>query len=256
MKLAITVPTYNEADNLKKLIPSIYKNLKSYPNLTCTVFIVDDNSPDGTADVAEKLGLKYKNDTFQVKVLRRKKKEGLGKAYIYALHHILSEKFDFILQMDADLSHDPKYIPAFLDATKAFDFVVGSRYMKGGATPDWSWKRKSQSRGGNLYARLFLGSRITDYTGGYNLYSSVLLRKLDIKNIQSSGYGFLIELKYMALQHCRGVVQIPIIFMDRQSGAPKIPRGTLIENLLLVPKIRFNQAKYIPDSRTRITKIT
>jgi dolichol-phosphate mannosyltransferase len=255
VKLAIAVPTYNEAANLKKLIPAISKSLKTYPNLTCTLFIVDDNSPDGTAEVADELEEHYKSPSFKMTVLRRKRKDGLGKAYIYAFNKILSMKFDYIVQMDADLSHDPKYLPVFLDATKHADFVVGSRYIQGGKTPDWSLRRKLLSQGGNLYTRLFLGSRIADYTGGYNLYSAALLHKLDSKKLQSSGYGFLIELKYMALQQCHGVVQVPIVFMDRKLGVPKIPRGTLIKNLLLVPKLRLNHAMDVFSDRTRITKI-
>jgi len=239
VKLAIAVPTYNEAANLKKLIPAIYRNLKSYPKLTCTLFIVDDNSPDGTAEVAEKLGLKYRTSSFHVKVLRRKTKEGLGKAYIYAFRHILNDKFDFILQMDADLSHDPKYLPAFLDAAKRVDFVVGSRYIKNGGTPDWQWYRKLLSRGGNLYTRLFLGSQITDYTGGYNLYSTSLLKRIDLNNLHAGGYGFLIELKYRALHNCQAVEQVAIVFMDRQHGSSKIPRNIIFKNLVLVPQLAF-----------------
>lgn len=238
MKLAIAVPTYNEAANLKKLIPAIHKYLKDYPNLSTTVFIVDDNSSDGTAEVAEKLGEKLKSKKFSVTVMHRANKEGLGKAYVYAFRKILQKKYDFILQMDADLSHDPKYLPAILDKTDIADFVVGSRYMKGGSTPDWSWNRKLQSRGGNWYSRLFLGSRITDYTGGYNLYSSDLLRTIDMDTLQASGYGFLIELKYKALQHCHGVEQVPIVFKDRQHGSSKIPKNTIIKNFLLVPQIK------------------
>lgn len=239
MKLAIAVPTYNEASNIKKLIPAIDKSLGSYPHLQCTVFIIDDNSPDGTADIAESLSDKLKSKSIKITVLRREKKEGLGRAYVYAFHKILTQQFDFILQMDADLSHDPKYLPKFLDATKEADFVVGSRYMKGGATPDWSWNRKLLSRGGNLYTRLFLGSRITDYTGGYNLYSSDLMRRIHLDSLQAGGYGFLIELKYRALQNCQRTVQVPIIFMDRTHGESKIPKSTLVKNLLLVLQIKF-----------------
>jgi dolichol-phosphate mannosyltransferase len=238
VKLAIAVPTYNEAANLKKLLPAIHKNVKDYPGLSTTVFIVDDNSPDGTAEVGKKLGKKLKSSKFTVTVMHRAKKEGLGKAYVYAFQEILKKKFDYVLQMDADLSHDPKYIPAMLDKTDLADFIVGSRYMKGGSTPDWSLSRKLQSRGGNWYSRIFLGSRITDYTGGYNLYSTELLRTINMETLQASGYGFLIELKYKALQHCHGVEQVPIVFKDRMHGTSKIPKNTIIKNFLLVPQIK------------------
>jgi dolichol-phosphate mannosyltransferase len=239
MKLAIAIPTYNEAVNVRKLLPAIKRHLENYPGLQCTVFIIDDSSPDGTAEVVTALSKEISDKKFNVRVLSRAKKEGLGKAYVFAFEQIIPEDFDYILQMDADLSHDPKYIPELLDQTKNADFVVGSRYMKGGSTPDWQWYRKLQSRGGNLYTRFFLGSKITDYTGGYNLYSSDLLKKIDLKTLQAGGYGFLIDLKHKALIHCESVVQIPIVFKDRQHGTSKIPRSTIIKNFLLVPKIRY-----------------
>lgn len=240
MKLAIAVPTYNEATNIKKLVPSLYKNLKNYPELSTTLFVVDDNSPDGTSKVATELSRKYKAKNFELVVLNRKKKEGLGKAYVYAFKHILKQKkYDYILQMDADLSHDPKYIPAMLDLTKEADFVVGSRYIPGGDTPDWTWNRKLLSNGGNLYTRIFLGNKIHDYTGGFNLYSADLLHSVDLGSLQAGGYGFLIELKYRALLHCKNSAEVPIIFMDRQHGISKIPRSTIFRNLLLVPQLVY-----------------
>lgn len=239
MKLAIAIPTYNEAANVRKLLPAIKKATADYPDLRCTVFVIDDNSPDGTADITEKLSAKLKTKDFSIRVIRRQAKNGLGRAYVFGFHHILKLDFDYVLQMDADLSHNPKYIPALLDAAKTADFVVGSRYIKGGATPDWSWNRKLLSRGGNLYTRLFLSSRITDYTGGYNLYATSLLERIDLDNLQAGGYGFLIELKYKALQNCNKVAQVPIIFMDRQYGNSKIPSNTLIKNMLLVPQIKI-----------------
>jgi dolichol-phosphate mannosyltransferase len=238
MKLAIAIPTYNEATNVKKLLPAIHKSLADYPKLDCTVFIIDDNSPDGTADIAETVGKKLKTKAFHVEVIRRKRKEGLGKAYVFAFHKLLERKFDYILQMDADLSHNPKYLPHFLDATQTADFVVGSRYVKGGDTPDWSWNRKLLSRGGNLYTRLMLGSQITDYTGGFNLFSVGLLHAVNLNNLQDAGYGFLIELKYRALQNSHGVVQVPIVFMDRAHGESKLPNNIIIKNLMLVAQIR------------------
>ena len=242
MKLAIAVPTYNEATNIKKLVPALYKNLKDYPKLACTLFIVDDNSPDGTSKIATELAEKYTAKNFKLIVLNRKKKEGLGKAYIYAFKHILKQKkYDYILQMDADLSHDPKYIPAMLDLSKDADFVVGSRYIPGGDTPDWTWDRKLLSNSGNIYTRIFLGNKIHDYTGGFNLYATSLLKTLNLDSLQAGGYGFLIELKYRALKHCHSVAEVPIVFMDRQHGNSKIPRNTIYKNLLLVPQLAYNR---------------
>lgn len=242
MKLAVAVPTYNEITNVKKLLPALKKNL-SKTDADCTVFVIDDNSPDGTASVAEKLGKELKTSKFKVVVLKRKKKEGLGKAYVFAFHKILEKDFDHILQMDADLSHNPKYLPEFLKAAEEADFVVGSRYIKGGSTPDWQIHRKLLSRGGNTYTRLMLSSKVSDYTGGFNLYSADLLRKVDLDSLQASGYGFLIELKYKALQKCSDVRQVPIVFMDRQHGSSKIPRGIIIKNLVLVAKLRTDKIR-------------
>jgi len=241
MKLAVAVPTYNELDNVKKLLPALSKYLKDYPDLTTTVWVIDDGSPDGTADAAEKIGKKLKSKNFEVQVMRRTKKEGLGKAYVYAFKKLLNEGYDFILQMDADLSHNPKYIPQFLDATKDFSFVIGSRYIKGGATPDWQWHRKLLSRGGNIYARALLSTKITDYTGGFNMFSGDLLQGLDLDTLQAAGYGFLIELKFRALQQAGGVYQVPIVFMDRTHGESKLPKGIIFKNLALVARMRFGR---------------
>jgi dolichol-phosphate mannosyltransferase len=238
MNLAIAIPTYNEAANVKKLLPKIKNSLKDYPSLHTTVFIIDDNSPDGTAEIVEHLEEKLKSNDFSIKVLRRKRKEGLGKAYVYAFNKIIKLDNDFVIQMDADLSHDPKYLTQFLDATKSADFVVGSRYIKGGATPDWTWNRKILSRGGNLYTRLMLGSQISDYTGGYNLFSTKLLKKINHKTLQAGGYGFLIELKYKAMKNCANLQQVPIVFIDRQHGDSKLPRGIILQNLSLVAKLK------------------
>lgn len=241
-KIAIATPTYNEAKNIQKLIPAVAIVCQKFPDLSFTLLVIDDNSPDGTADKAEAAAKKLKVKNFTVDVLRRKGKEGFGKAYVHGFDTLLAQKFDYIIQMDADLSHDPKYLKDFIEAAQnGADFVVASRYIKGGGTPDWGLHRKLLSRGGNLYTRLFLGSKITDYTGGYNMYSADLLRRIDTGSLQASGYGFLIELKYRALQHSKSHHQVPIVFMDRQHGTSKIPKSTLFKNLVLVPKIRSSK---------------
>lgn len=239
MNLAIAIPTYNEAKNINKLLPAIAKSIKDYPDLKTTVFIIDDNSPDGTSDISKRLSNRFRYPNFKIKVIDRAKKEGLGKAYIFGFKKIMAQNFDFILQMDADLSHDPMYLPQFIDATSNADLVVGSRYVKGGATPDWQWYRKLLSHGGNIYTRYLLSTRISDYTGGFNIFSTELLRKINIDSLQASGYGFLIELKYKALNESCNVVQIPIVFMDRRHGNSKIPRGIILNNLLLVLRLRM-----------------
>jgi dolichol-phosphate mannosyltransferase len=240
LKLALTIPTYNEAKNLELLLPSIKKVLKTAKDLQVTVFVIDDNSPDKTAAVADRLGRQLKSKNFSVKVINKPTKEGLGAAYIYGFKKILRQDFDFIMQMDADMSHNPVYIPKFIAATKKADLVIGSRYIEGGSAPDWGLLRKILSRGGNFYARLLLSRKITDYTGGFNLYSSGLLKSLNLGAIEAPGYGFLIQLKYRALKKCQAIKEVPIVFNDRQHGKSKIPKDTIIKNLLLVPLIRLS----------------
>ncbi|MHC2184663.1 dolichol-phosphate mannosyltransferase [Rathayibacter agropyri] len=240
--LAVVVPTYNEVANIATLLPRVALAASRNPDFHLTVAVVDDNSPDGTADRARSLAQEFGSDTFEVLVLSREKKEGLGAAYIWAFQHLLDAErpYDYLLQMDADLSHDPDYIDAFLREVRAgADFVVASRYIAGGGTPDWTLDRKLLSGGGNLYTRLFLGSRITDWTGGFNLFSADLLRTLQIETIRAAGYGFQIVLKFRALRQAKGVREIPIVFLDRTIGSSKIPGDTLLKNLLLVVAIRF-----------------
>lgn len=239
MKLAIAIPTYNEAANIGTLLESIHDQLRDISRLQTTVFIIDDNSPDGTADIVHNAAKTYKAKNFEIAVITRKVKDGLGRAYIFGFNKILQTKPDYIVQMDGDLSHNPIYLPQFVKAAKQHDLVVGSRYIAGGATPDWSLFRKSLSRSGNLYARLLLGNKIADYTGGFNMFSADLLRQIKPSSIESTGYGFLIDLKFRALRHAQSVHQIPIVFHDRYHGKSKLPKSTIIKNLFLVPLIKF-----------------
>ncbi len=241
-KLAIAVPTYNEAKNIRKLIPAIHKVCKKFPKINFVLLIIDDNSPDNTAAVAEATAKQYKLPNLSVRVLKRKAKNGLGKAYVDGFKHLLNQPkpFDFILQMDADLSHNPIYINEFIMAAESgHDLVVASRYIKGGGTPDWGLHRKFLSRGGNLYTRLLLDSRLTDYTGGFNMYSTDVLNKVGIETLNAGGYGFLLELKYRALQQSKSATQIPIVFRDRLHGQSKIPKSTLFKSFFLVLRIKL-----------------
>jgi dolichol-phosphate mannosyltransferase len=235
--LTIVVPTYQEAGNLPRLVQGIRAALGPL-DLRTRVLVVDDNSPDGTGKVAEEL-TRDNDEGFAVEVLHRPRKEGLGRAYIDGLQRVLAARdTTWIGTMDADLSHDPAYLPALVAAAADADLVVGSRYVPGGGTPDWPWPRRLLSVGGNRYTRLFLGSQIADWTGGYVLYHRDLLARCDVGSIRSEGYGFLIELKFRALRACRSIRQVPIVFVDRTRGVSKIPRSTLAENLILVPRLR------------------
>lgn len=238
VKLGIAIPTYNEVNNISRLIKGI-KAETSKLNICCEVLIIDDNSPDGTGKLADNLAKKVNRPSFKLKVLHRKNKNGFDKAYIAGFNELLKDKFDYIMQMDADLSHNPKYLPIFLDAAKKADLVVGSRYIKGGGTPDWTFKRRLLSRFGNIYARIFLGSQIHDFTGGYNLYTKQQLVNLNVNTIKATGYGFLIELKYKYMLKSNHIVEIPIVFKDRTNGNSKIPKNTMFKNLLLIPNLLF-----------------
>jgi len=239
-KIAIITPTYNEAKNIGILISQIEKVVQEITDYTFALLVVDDNSPDGTAGVAEKAGKKVKAKNFKVEVLNRVKKDGIGKAYVHGIKTAINHGFDYVIQIDADLQHNPKYIKDLVNqARQGKDFVGTSRYMKGGHIVGWGLHRRILSLGGNLYTRLFLGSTITDYTNGLNLFSTKLLKKVDMDNLGASGYGFFIELKYKALKQAKDFTQIPITLIDRQHGESKITKDTLFVNMMLVPRLRF-----------------
>lgn len=243
MKVAIVTPTYNEAGNIERLLKELASVCKAHSDVDFTVIVADDNSPDGTAGLAEKIGKKITAKNFTVRTLVRKKKDGIGNAYINAFNILLKEnKYDYIIQIDADLSHNPKYINDFIElARQNKDFVAASRYMKGGGIENWSLHRRILSFGGNIYTRAILGSTVTDYTNGLNMFSTKLLKQLNTDGIASGGYGFFIELKYRAIHKAKNYAQIPIMLVDRENGKSKIPKNTIFINLALVPRLRFKK---------------
>ncbi|MHB1533271.1 MAG: glycosyltransferase, partial [Acidimicrobiales bacterium] len=209
LRLGIAVPTFNEAESLPELVDALRRVIVATADLEVTLLVIDDNSPDGTGDLAERLRAELPPGPLTMEVLHRPRKDGFGRAYRDGLGRLVaSGDYDYVLQMDADLSHDPKFIPDFLAQLPA-DAVIGSRYITGGATPDWDWRRRLLSRGGNHYARLFLGRRLTDYTGGYNLWASSLLAAMDLERLQATGYGCQIELKSRALALSDRVREVP-----------------------------------------------
>lgn len=242
IKIAVLIPTYNEIQNISMLLLELREISIQHMDLTFSIYIIDDSSPDGTAAEANKLSEKLNTMNFHIQILTRSQKEGLGKAYIDGFKRMLAQEHppEYVLQMDADLSHHPKYISEFISAIHAkADFIVGTRYVKGGSCPDWSWYRKLLSRGGNTYARLVLGHKITDYTGGFNMYSLDVLKKIDWDKLDSAGYGFLIDLKYQAQQVSKKIIEIPIQFLDRQHGQSKMPLNTIFQNFVLVIRIKM-----------------
>ena len=232
MKTLIIIPTYNEIDNLTPLLKEIF----SYAPET-DILIVDDNSPDGTGDLADEIH----QQNAQVQVLHRPGKLGLGTAYIEGFKHAIEHAYDVAFEMDAHFSHDPRYLPDFLKAIENADLVIGSRYIPGGDTPNWTMLRRLISGGGNIFARFMLGIPVHDCTAGYRCYRRKVLESIDLDTIQSQGYAFQIELVYRVMQHGFKIVETPIVFKDRRVGKSKMSRKIVIEGFTYVFKARFSK---------------
>lgn len=229
----VVLPTYNEKDNLGPIVEAI---LAATP--LCDVLVVDDNSPDGTGAEADALAA----GNPRVKVLHRAGKEGLGKAYLAGFQVALDAGYDYILEMDADFSHDPARLPALLEAAKSTDLVLGSRYVDGGGTVNWGLGRRILSRGGSFYARTILGVGIRDLTGGFKCFNRRVLERIDLPTVRSSGYVFQIELTYRTLRRGFSVREVPIVFADRRVGQSKMSRKIVLEALVKVWGLRFDKA--------------
>jgi dolichol-phosphate mannosyltransferase len=225
----VCLPTYNEADNVGPITEAI---LAATPEVD--VLVIDDNSPDGTGKLADAIAAREP----RVQVLHRAGKEGLGKAYLAGFDWALRRGYDLVLEMDADFSHDPKYLPAMLAAAGEADLVLGSRNVPGGGTVNWGVGRKIISRGGSLYARTILGIPIRDLTGGFKCFHREVLEAIDLPSVECSGYAFQIELTYRALRKGFRVKEIPIVFVDRRVGQSKMSRRIVLEALGKVWSIR------------------
>lgn len=231
MKTCIVVPTYNERENLPVLAEKIFR--RGIEDLE--LFVVDDNSPDGTADVARSLSARY-----PIKCILRKKKEGLGKAYEEAFSRILSGgDCEVVIQMDADLSHDPNVIPLMLQFLGEHDVVLGSRYVKGGTIERWHFLRRLLSKLGNLYARAILSMPQKDVTSGFKCYRSSVLKKLIERPLSSLGYNFQIEILYRAHRLGYKILEIPIVFTERKAGSSKINLFIIFESFYKVLLLRI-----------------
>jgi dolichol-phosphate mannosyltransferase len=230
----VLVPTYNERDNLAPITAAI---LSAAP--AAHVLVIDDGSPDGTGTIAD--GLAAADP--RIFVMHRTKKEGLGRAYLAGFDWALRSPADYthIITMDADFSHDPRYLPGLVDAVGegAADLAIGSRYVAGGGTVGWSLPRKLLSRGGGIYARAVLGVPIRDLTAGFNCYARRALAALDLSAVAASGYGFQIEMKYRVVRAGFKVVELPIVFPDRTRGASKMSAGIALEALALCLRLRL-----------------
>lgn len=225
----LVLPTFNEAGNIEQLVRQALANLPADLRL----LVVDDNSPDGTGEIAERLSAEL-----PVEVLHRPGKEGLASAYIAGFGHVLERGAGLILQMDADFSHDPADLRRLVEASERADLVLGSRYVAGGEVRDWSPLRRAISRGGSAYARLVLGIEVRDLTGGFKCFRREVLESIDLKRISSQGYAFQAEITYRALQKGFDVLEIPIVFRDRRVGKSKMSRAIVLEAAWRVPLLR------------------
>jgi dolichol-phosphate mannosyltransferase len=222
----VVIPTYNEIDNIETVLRKVRAAAPE-----ATVLVVDDGSPDGTADLAEALGAQLGN----VRVLRRERKDGLGSAYRAGFAYGLAAGHHAIVEMDADLSHDPADVARLVAAVAdGADLAIGSRYVPGGATPNWSVHRRLLSRWGNRYAGLVLDLGVRDATAGFRAYSARLLEQMDVAGTRADGYGFQVEMTYQARQAGARIVELPISFSDRQAGTSKMSGRIVAEAMLLV----------------------
>jgi dolichol-phosphate mannosyltransferase len=227
----VIIPTYNERANLETLVQQIQQQTKGLH-----ILIVDDNSPDGTGDEAEALREKF---GFGLFVLHREKKEGLGPAYVDGFRYALEKGYDVILQMDADLSHDPRSLPAFLDRIGSCDLVIGSRYIHGAGVVNWDFKRRILSKWATRYIRLITRMPFSDATGGFNCWRRQTLEAIGFDDVFSNGYLFLAELKYKAYKKNFKVTEVPIVFAERNLGKSKLDLHIIWEAFWGVLKLRL-----------------
>ena len=238
MQISIVIPTYNEKENLPELIGKIF-NVFEKNNLNGNVIVVDDNSPDGTGHIADQL---VEKDN-RIQVIHRKGKLGIGTAHIAGFKHAIKVNHsDLIFSMDSDLSHDPKYLPNFIDMYEnGWDVVVGSRYVNGGGVVNWGLYRKAVSKGANLLASTLLGVKVHDMTTGYRCYDRKVLEKLDLDSIKSNGYSFLEEILFYCNKENFSIGETPIIFVDRTHGKSKLSKKEMIKFFLTIMRLMLKQ---------------
>jgi dolichol-phosphate mannosyltransferase len=226
MRVLVMLPTYNEIENVETVLRRVRAALPD-----ADVLVIDDGSPDGTADRAEKLGA----DVGGVDVLRRAQKSGLGSAYRAGFRIGLARGYDVMIEMDADLSHDPAVLPELVAAIEGgADLAIGSRYVPGGSIPDWTQLRRAISRGGGLYARFMLGLSVQDATAGFRAYHRDNLSRIDLDHVRADGYGFQVEMTYLTERNGGRIVEVPITFRDRSLGHSKMSSRIVVEAFLLV----------------------
>lgn len=235
MKTLVIIPTYNEKPNIKKIIEAVFQVNHSYH-----ILVVDDNSPDKTASIVKRLQKKYR----RLYLVQREFKEGLGPAYISGFNFALKKKFDYIIQMDADFSHDPKMVPELIALSEGKQLVIGSRYIRGGKIKGWHKKRLFLSWLGNFYAKMILGFQIKDWTSGFCCWPKKILTKVSPKTIDfPDGYAFQVALKFRALKRGFKPIEKPIIFRERRRGKSKMSAGIINEASITILRLKFKKNK-------------
>jgi dolichol-phosphate mannosyltransferase len=229
----VVLPTYEEAANIERVVEAVRGKLPAGGQ----VLIVDDSSPDGTGEIAARLSSEHAGVHF----LSRPRKEGLGPAYLAGFRHALAAAAGLIVEMDSDFSHEPAYLPRLLDAAERADVVIGSRYVPGGGVTEWGALRRGISRGGSAYARLALGLPVRDLTGGFKCFRREVLEAIDLDSVRSRGYAFQVEMTYRAIELGFDVIEVPIVFRDRQEGSSKMSRAIVLEAIWRVPLLRFGR---------------
>jgi len=229
LKVMIVIPTYNERDNIDRLVKEILAL-----GFDIHVLIVDDNSPDGTGDIADKLVKKHK----EVHVIHRQGKMGLGSAYIEGFKYAINVGAEKIMEMDADFSHNPERLPLFLEKSEDYDLVIGSRYLNGVSVVNWPIRRLMLSYFANVYTRVITGLEISDCTGGFKCFNRKVLETIDLDKIRSDGYSFQIEMNFRCAENGFKIGEIPIIFIDRHAGTSKMSKKIVREAVIMVWRLR------------------
>ena len=241
----LIIPTYNEAVNLERIVDAARAELDRAAPADHRILIVDDNSPDGTGAIADSLADRHE----VVEVLHRAGKSGLGQAYLAGFARALHAGAEKVIEMDADFSHDPRYLPAMLEASRTADVVLGSRYVSGGGVRDWGVLRQLVSRGGGVYARLILGVGVRDLTGGFKCLRREVLESIDLPTVRAEGYVFQIEVTYRAILAGFTVREVPIVFADRTAGKSKMSAKIALEAIWLVPHMKRRAASALAGAR-------
>ena len=234
VRLTICLPTYNERENLQPMVTALEKVIEEH-GLDATVLVVDDNSPDGTGELADRLA----EELPRVRVLHRARKEGLGPAYIAAFGAAVEARAELVLTMDCDFSHDPADVPRLIATAESADLVLGSRYAPGGGTANWGLVRRVVSRGGCLYAQVILGMRVHDLTGGFKCFRRRTLEAIDLDALSAHGYAFQIETTYRVKRAGLRIQEVPITFVERRAGASKMTGSIVAEAMWKVPLLRL-----------------